>query len=243
MKLPVATTLVQAALTLRYRPGQCLAAFWPGLICIIGAMLMEKMPFGALTLSVLSWPLVIIGFCAWHRHLIMEQPVRLQLGAAEWLFFKTTMIASIIMLVPFLIATILVATLQVPGAFARIIGMVATVLGLWLATTTLMALPANALGQSPDHEDLKALVAPHQGQIFMVIALPYLAEVPVEALGEWLGAPFETIIELILLPVLPLTVSSLSLAHLWLYANRDRQVEQISPENPLFPVDQSKTSR
>lgn len=107
MKLPIAAILPQAALTLWRRPGQCLAAFWPSLICIIGAMLMEKMLFGALTLSVLSWPLVIIGCCAWHRHLIMEQPVRLQLGAAEWLFFKTTMIASIIMIVPFLVATFL----------------------------------------------------------------------------------------------------------------------------------------
>lgn len=51
----------------------------------------------------------------------MEQPVRLQLGAAEWLFFKTTIASNII--VPFLIATILVTTVQMSGASARIIGM------------------------------------------------------------------------------------------------------------------------
>lgn len=85
-----------------------------------------------------------------------------------------------------------------------------------------MALPANALGQSPGHEDLKALVSPQLGQIFMVIILPFLAEIPIEALGETLGSPFDTLIEMALLPILPLTISSLSLIHHWLHANCER---------------------
>lgn len=231
MKLPISTILFQAALTLWRRPGQCLAAFWPSLICTIGVMLMNEMPFGALTLLVLNWPLVIIGSCAWHRHLIMGHSVRLQLGAAEWLFFKTTMILSIIFLVPLLIFAILAGTLQLSGPLAVAGWTAAAFLGVWCGTTTFMALPANALGQSPDHEELKSLVAPHHLQIFLVITLPLLAEMPPEALGEWLGSPFDTIIELILLPVLPLTVSSLSLTHLWLHANRESEV----PQKPTVP--------
>lgn len=76
----------------------------------------------------------------------------------------------------------------------------ASLLGLELMKLPIAAILTQAaltLWHRPGHEELKALC-------------------------KWLGTPFETIIELILLPVLALTVSSLSLTHVWLHASCER---------------------
>ncbi|MGE4335473.1 MAG: hypothetical protein AB7E55_05815 [Pigmentiphaga sp.] len=226
MKLPILAILAQSAQTLWQSPLQCLMAFWPSLIIATGLIILDKTPLWTLPFAALNWPFVTVGSCAWHRHLIQGQPVRLRLGGAEWLYLKSTLILSLIMAIPFFATNVVSDLAQPPAALAPIIDSLSMIVGLWMCATALMALPANALGQTPDHDSQYALVTPHQTQIFMLIAVLVFVDLSLQTWGASLRSPFDTIVQLILLPFLPLTVSSLSLTHLWLHANRANEDQQ-----------------